>query len=101
MYSGYYQGAIYNKGPGLSLIHILCIRDRACAGVAGSLTNTLLVMNMIYLFFGSSYAIASNKAVEGFYAVILGVICTSGIPEAIVAGILTTAIAKVLLRVVK
>lgn len=73
----------------------------ACAGVAGSLTNTLLVMNMIYLFFGSSYAIASNKAVEGFYAVILGVICTSGIPEAIVAGILTTAIAKVLLRVVK
>lgn len=68
------------------------------AGIAGSLTNTLLVMNFIYFFFGSSYAQASGRAVKGLYTVILGVICMNGIPEAILAGILTLAIAKVLMR---
>lgn len=71
------------------------------AGVAGSLTNTLLVMNMIYFFFGNSYAAATNKVLEGFYMVILGIVCMQGIPEAILAGILTCAITKILLRLQK
>lgn len=33
------------------------------AGIAGSMTNTILVMNGIYFFFGNSYAAASNKVV--------------------------------------
>lgn len=69
------------------------------AGIAGSMTNTILVMNGIYLFFGKSYAAATNKMVEGIYQVILGVILTLGVPEAIIAGILTTAIVQVLLKV--
>ena len=44
------------------------------AGIAGAMTNTLLVMNGIYIFFGQSYAAASNKAVEHIYDVILGII---------------------------
>ena len=44
------------------------------AGIAGGMTNTLLVMNGIYIFFGQSYAAASNKAVEHIYDVILGII---------------------------
>lgn len=68
------------------------------AGIAGSMTNTILVMNGIYLFFGKSYAAATNKMVEGIYQVILGVILTLGVPEAIIAGILTTAIVQVLLK---
>lgn len=68
------------------------------AGVAGSLTNTVLVMNMIYFFFGSSYAEASGKAVKGLYSVILGVILMNGVPEAIVAGILTLGIGNALIR---
>lgn len=71
------------------------------AGVAGSLTNTLLVMNFIYLFFGKSYAAASSKAVEGLYSVIMGVICINGIPEAILAGFLTLIITNALFVVVK
>ena len=67
------------------------------AGVAGSLTNTLLVMNFIYLFFGQSYAEAKNVAVSTLYGVILSVIAINGLPEAIVAGILTTAVCKALL----
>lgn len=71
------------------------------AGVAGSLTNTLLVMNMIYLFFGESYAKASDWAGGWIYGVILGIIGAQGIPEAIVAGILVAAIAGVMLRVMQ
>ena len=70
----------------------------AAAGVAGSLTNTILVMNMIYFFFGSSYAEVSKKAVKGLYQVILGVIFMNGIPEAVIAGILTVGIGSVLMR---
>lgn len=69
------------------------------AGIAGSMTNTLLVMNMIYFFFGKNYAAATNKVMDGLYKFIMGIICMQGIPEAIVAGILTLAIGKVLLRV--
>lgn len=69
------------------------------AGIAGAMTNTLLVMNGIYIFFGNSYVAASNKAVERVYDVILGIIVSFGIPEAIVAGILTAAIVKVLFKI--
>lgn len=70
-----------------------------CAGVAGSLTNTLLVMNFIYIFFGGSYASASNNVLEGFYKVIVGIICMQGIPEAIVAGILTLSITRIMIKI--
>lgn len=73
----------------------------AVAAIAGSLTNTLLVMNLIYLFFGKEYGAAAKGLTEGIYSVILGMICINGIPEAIVAGILTAAITRALLRVMK
>lgn len=71
------------------------------AGIAGSLTNTLLVMNLIYLFFGPEYAEAKGTAYHALYGVILGVIFGNGIPEAIVAAVLTVAIVKVLLKALK
>lgn len=71
----------------------------AIAGVAGSLTNTLLVMNFIYLFFGQRYASATGHAIEALYTVILGIIGTNGVPEAIGAGILTVGVGQVLLRI--
>ena len=78
---------IHKKSETLSLL---------LAGVMGSLTNTLLVMNMIYLFFGESYATAKEASFEGFYYAILTVIGTNGVPEAIVAAILVCAITKAL-----
>ena len=72
------------------------------AGVAGSITNTLLVMNLIYFLFGNTYAEAARMNVEnGLYAVILGVICLNGIPEAILAGVLTALIVSALWKVKK
>ena len=68
------------------------------AGVAGALTNTLLVMNMIYFFFRDEFAAAKSIAVEAVYDVILGIIAANGIPESIVAAVLGTVISMVLLR---
>lgn len=67
------------------------------AGVAGSLTNTVLVMNMIYIFFAGDYAAANETAVNALYGFILTVIGTNGVPEAIVAAIITAAVGKILL----
>ncbi len=68
------------------------------AGLLGSLTNTLLVMNLIFFCFSNSYAAANNVSVEALYGFILSVIGINGVPEAIVAAILTAAITRVLLH---
>ncbi len=73
----------------------------AAAGVAGSLTNTLLVMNLIYLLFGKEYGAAAKGLTEGIYSVIIGIICINGIPESIVAGILTVAVTQALFKAMK
>lgn len=70
----------------------------AAAGAAGALTNTLLVMNLIYVFFSEQYARANEVAVSGVYAFILSVIGINGVPEMLIAGILTAAVGKVLMN---
>ncbi len=71
------------------------------AGVAGSLTNTLLVMNLTFFFFKEGYAAANNVALETLYSFILGIIGINGIPEAIVAGILTVLVIKAVSKIEK
>ncbi len=71
------------------------------AGLAGALTNTLLVMNMIYFFFGRAYAEANQKSIEVLYGFIMSIIGINGVPEAIVAAILTAAIGGALIRLQK
>lgn len=92
------MGTLKKLVAGKSLAQMVSL---AVAGVAGSLTNTLLVMNMIYLFFGSEYAAATGKAYDTLYGAILAIIVGSGVPEAIVAGVLTCVITKVLFQVVR
>lgn len=70
----------------------------ACA--AGALTNTLLVMNMIYFFFKDEFAAAKSIALDAVYSAILGIIAANGIPEAIVAVVIGGAISLALLRVI-
>lgn len=68
------------------------------AGISGALTNTLLVMNLIFLFFREGYASANEIASNAVYGFILSIIGINGVPEAIVAGVLTLIIGKVLLN---
>lgn len=67
------------------------------AGVVGAATNTLLVMNGIYLLFRDSYAAARNVPVDAAYHAVLAVIFTNGIPEALVAGIIVASVCQALL----
>lgn len=73
----------------------------ATAGVVGSLTNTVLVMSGIYIFFGQQYAAAKEVTFEALFGVIMGIIGINGIPEAIVAAIIVTLVCKVLKSVFK
>lgn len=71
------------------------------AAVAGAWINTLLVMNLIYICFSEQFAAAKEIAVGAVYGVILTIIVTNGIPEAIVAALLVTAICKALMYTVR
>jgi uncharacterized membrane protein len=67
------------------------------AGVLGSMTNTLLVMGLVSEIFRDAYAQAGNLSVEAVKGAIFSIITLHGIPEAIVAGIITAAVGKALL----
>lgn len=68
------------------------------AGIVGAFTNTLLVMNLIYFCFSEEFAAAKQIALDAVYGAILAIIAANGIPEAIVAAVLVTAVCKALKR---
>ena len=70
----------------------------AAAGIAGALTNTLLVMNLIYVFFRTAYAAANNVAEGAVYTFILSIIGMNGVPEAVVSAVLVSIICRVLFQ---
>ncbi|MBT9719599.1 ECF transporter S component [Enterococcus durans] len=86
------QKLIKNKANTVSLF---------IAGLAGSLVNTILVINMIYFLFQQDYAQVIGKNINAVYSAVLAVIFTSGVPEAIVAGLATAGVCSVLLRLIR
>ena len=62
------------------------------AGIAGSMTNTLLVMHLMFFLFRGAYASAREIPVSEVYGLVLSVITVNGIPEAILAGVLASAV---------
>lgn len=72
----------------------------AITGFLGSMVNTLFVMSSIYVLFAQQYAAAKEVAVTAVFGLIMGTVTASGIPEAIAAAILVTAITKALLKIV-
>lgn len=69
------------------------------AGIVGSMTNTILVMNMIYLFFGKQYANVTGKEYNLLYKAIMVVIGTNGVCEAILAAVIVSVAGTVLYRI--
>ncbi len=65
---------------------------------AGSLTNTVLVMGLIGMIFADDYAGVVGKA---FSLILRSTVLVNGVPEALVAVIISVAVCKVLKRVVK
>lgn len=70
----------------------------ALSGVLGSLTNTFGVLGLVYLFFGHAYA--STMGIEdGLLLGVLGLsVLTSGLPEAVIGGVLGYSVGRPLLR---
>ena len=69
------------------------------AGFVGSMVNTIGVMGLIYLLFGEQYAAAGGKSFDLLRGVIMGVVGINGVPEALIAAVLTLAVGKVLLGI--
>lgn len=60
----------------------------------GSMTNTIFFLGIMYILYAEQYMIAVGQPVELARQVIFGVAITSGIPEAILSVIVTTAVVK-------
>ncbi len=86
---------LFNKIKGKETVSLVV------AGICGAMTNTILVMSMIYLFFGESYASANGISHDALLGFILGVVGVNGVLEAITAAVLTCVICKVLFKIKK
>jgi len=81
----------------------LSVVNYAVAGIAGSLTNTFLVMHLIFMMFGDTWnaARATPAPADAIYAAIWGIVIANGIPEAIAAAVLVAAIVGALVIVIE
>ncbi|MBQ1311904.1 MAG: ECF transporter S component [Blautia sp.] len=70
-------------------------------GFLGSMTNTVFVMGSIYLLLAKQYAEVKEVAIDAVWGLVMGTVTASGIPEAVAAAVLTAAIGKALLAVVR
>lgn len=73
----------------------------ALAGVVGAITNTALVMGLIGVVFTDAYAAAQGIPVETVAGFILGIVAANGIPEAVVAAVVTPAVCVPLVKALK
>ena len=83
------------------LLQKLKMHDMAALPVTAAVStvcHTLLVMGSIYILLAQQYAAAKNVAASAVFGLVMGTVTASGIPEAIVAALLVTAIGKALLR---
>ena len=69
--------------------------------LVGALTNTVLVLGGIYVFFGEAYAHAVGVSYSTLVTVLLGVVTTNGIIEAILGAVVALAAYKALKPMIK
>ena len=67
-------------------------------GFLGALTNTVLVMGGIYLFFGRSYSAAKQEAYEALIGTVMAAITGIGFVEAVLSAVICAAVCTVLLK---
>ncbi len=71
------------------------------SALGGAIVNTVLVLGMIYLFFGAAYAQATGVSYDALLAVLMGVVFTNGIAEALIAAAVTVMVYKALKPILK
>lgn len=68
---------------------------------AGSLTNTVVFLSMLYFLYAEGFAQAKGISLEATASVIYGIAVTNGIPEAIISVLITTPVVLALKRRLK
>ena len=81
--------------------HVSKRKSMVIAAVAGSMTNTLLVLGQIYLFYHDQAPRLYAVDVRQLLPYLLGVVGTNGIPEMLLAAVIVPLIATALLKVLK
>lgn len=84
----------HNKGINLYI-------GSLAAGLLGALTNTILVLGGVYVFFGNHFATVQGIPFSTLLKVLMGVVATNGMIEALVAAIVVTAATRALFAVSK
>jgi uncharacterized membrane protein len=72
--------------------------DIVIATVVGTLTNTGLVLSLIYLIYAESFVKAIGQSPELARKIILGIGIANGIPETIIAILIVTSVVGALRR---
>ena len=68
------------------------------AGIVGSLANTAGVLGMIYILYADKYLVLMEEQGASAAKLLFGIVITSGIPEALVAGLIVSAVSVSLIR---
>ena len=68
------------------------------AGLVGSLANTAGVLGMIYILYADKYLALLDQQGASAGKLLFGVVVTSGIPEALVAALIVSAVSVALIR---
>lgn len=68
------------------------------AGIVGSLANTAGVLGMIYILYADKYLALMEQQGANAAKLLFGIVITSGIPEALVAGLIVSAVSVALIR---
>ena len=71
----------------------------ATAGVIGAFTNTFLVMGAIYLLYKDAYAAAQGIDPSAVLGVIGGIVGFNGVIEALLSGVIVSAVGVVLNKI--
>lgn len=95
---GYLAGLVYEKLSQKTKKESLNI---TLASLVGAITNTVLVLGGIYIFFGQAYADAIGVAYNTLVTVLLGVVFTNGILEAILGAIASLLVCKAIQPYIK
>ena len=68
------------------------------AAIIGSITNTAGVLGMIYILYADKYLALVEQQGASAAKLLFGIVLTSGIPEALVAGLIVSAVSVALIR---
>ncbi|NCC78046.1 MAG: ECF transporter S component, partial [Clostridia bacterium] len=79
--AGYVYRALKNRNYGI-----------AVSAVAGSLTNTIGVLGLAYVFYLSRYAAGLGISEAAATTFILSIVGTNGVPEAIISALITVPV---------